>query len=148
MMVPVFFKLTCPSYPGWWFQIFLFSPLPGEMIQFDEHIFQMGWNHQPASINQPGWFGDTIIFGNSHIHIHQPSLLCQAVWGYLVMARISWSLPRVPFCCQLIVVVDVASTGSVPSPKNKRRNGGRIWGIQLRVYKMSQVPSRELTYPV
>ena len=27
--------------------IFLFSPLPGEMIQFDEHFFQMGWfNHQ------------------------------------------------------------------------------------------------------
>ena len=25
--------------------IFLFLPLPGEMIQFDEHIFQMGWNH-------------------------------------------------------------------------------------------------------
>ena len=26
---------------------FLFSPLPGQMIQFDEHIFQMGWfNHQ------------------------------------------------------------------------------------------------------
>ena len=32
----------------WWFQIFLiFTPNPGEMIQFDEHIFQMGWfNHQ------------------------------------------------------------------------------------------------------
>ena len=32
----------------WSFQIiFLFSPLFGEMIQFDEHIFQMGWfNHQ------------------------------------------------------------------------------------------------------
>ena len=30
-----------------WFQTFFwFSPLPGEMIQFDEHIFQMGWNHQ------------------------------------------------------------------------------------------------------
>ena len=27
--------------------IFLFSPLFGEMIQFDEHIFEMGWfNHQ------------------------------------------------------------------------------------------------------
>ena len=27
--------------------IFLFLPLLGEMIQFDEHIFQMGWfNHQ------------------------------------------------------------------------------------------------------
>ena len=32
----------------WWRQIkyFLFSTLPGEMIQFDDHIFQMGWNHQ------------------------------------------------------------------------------------------------------
>jgi len=30
--------------------IFLFSPLPGGMIQFDEHIFQMGWfNHQLES---------------------------------------------------------------------------------------------------
>ena len=26
---------------------FIFIPIPGEMIQFDEHIFQMGWfNHQ------------------------------------------------------------------------------------------------------
>ena len=24
----------------------LFSPLPGEMIQFKECVFQMGWNHQ------------------------------------------------------------------------------------------------------
>ena len=32
---------------GGGFQHVLFSPLPGEMIQFDEHIFQMGWfNHQ------------------------------------------------------------------------------------------------------
>ena len=27
----------------WWFQIFfMFTPIPREMIQFDEHIFQMG----------------------------------------------------------------------------------------------------------
>ena len=27
--------------------VFLFfTPKLGEMIQFDEHIFQMGWNHQ------------------------------------------------------------------------------------------------------
>ena len=31
---------------GGGFKHFLFSPLPGEIIQFDEHIFQMGWNHQ------------------------------------------------------------------------------------------------------
>ena len=35
----------------WWFQIFfIFTPIWG-MIQFDEHIFQMGWfNHQPVVI--------------------------------------------------------------------------------------------------
>ena len=31
----------------WWqLKYFSFSSLPGEMIQFDDHIFQMGWNHQ------------------------------------------------------------------------------------------------------
>ena len=31
---------------GGGFQYLLFSPLLGEMMQFDEHIFQMGWfNH-------------------------------------------------------------------------------------------------------
>ena len=33
---------------GWWFQTFvIFIPIPGEMIQFDDHILQRGWfNHQ------------------------------------------------------------------------------------------------------
>ena len=32
--------------------IFLCSSLPGEMIQFDKHIFQMGWfNHQLVGID-------------------------------------------------------------------------------------------------
>ena len=26
--------------------VFDFTPKIGEMIQFDEHILQMGWNHQ------------------------------------------------------------------------------------------------------
>ena len=31
----------------WWYHVFFFLPLLlGEMIQFDEHIFQWGWNHQ------------------------------------------------------------------------------------------------------
>ena len=25
-------------------RFFMFTPNPGEMIQFDEHIFQLGWN--------------------------------------------------------------------------------------------------------
>ena len=34
----------------WWFETFLtYTPIPGEMIQFDDHIFQMGcFNHQPV----------------------------------------------------------------------------------------------------
>ena len=39
---------------GGGFKYFLFSPLPGEMIQFDEHIFQMGWfNHQLEMVQSP-----------------------------------------------------------------------------------------------
>ena len=41
--LPPLFKVR---YLGGGFKYFLFSPLFGEMIQFDEHIFQMGWNHQ------------------------------------------------------------------------------------------------------
>ena len=36
------------NLPGWWwFHVFFKkSPLFGEMIQFDEKIFPLGWNHQ------------------------------------------------------------------------------------------------------
>ena len=47
------------------FKYFLFSPRnPGEMIQFDEHIFQMGWfNHQLETIRQ-----GLIFFGGGNQH--------------------------------------------------------------------------------
>ncbi len=35
-----------PGELGGGFKYFLFSPLLGEMIQFDKHILQMGWNHE------------------------------------------------------------------------------------------------------
>ena len=36
------------STAGWWQlkYFFMFIPKIGDMIQFDNHIFQMGWNHQ------------------------------------------------------------------------------------------------------
>ena len=41
---------TLQEKTRWWFQIFsIFTPIPGEMIQFDEHILQMAWNHQPEN---------------------------------------------------------------------------------------------------
>ena len=40
------------SLTRWWqLKYFLFSPLVGEMIQFDQKILQMGWfNHQPVDM--------------------------------------------------------------------------------------------------
>ncbi len=36
-----------PPPSRWWFQrFFIFTPILGAMIQFEEHIFQMGWKHQ------------------------------------------------------------------------------------------------------
>jgi len=35
-------KKTLNHDPGGGFNVFLFLPLPGEMFQFDEHIFQLG----------------------------------------------------------------------------------------------------------
>ena len=39
---------TVNNLTGWWFQTVFILFLPGEMIQFDDHIFQRGWNHQLA----------------------------------------------------------------------------------------------------
>ena len=44
--------MCTPLRLGGGFKDFLCSSLPGEMIQFDEHIFQMGWfNHQLENFN-------------------------------------------------------------------------------------------------
>ena len=49
----VFTARSAGIVPRWCFQnVFIFTPIPGEMIQFDEHIFQMGWfNHQLGSLH-------------------------------------------------------------------------------------------------
>ena len=40
----------------------IFIPIPGEMIQFDEHIFQMGWfNHQLVFLFSPIFLGKILI---------------------------------------------------------------------------------------
>ena len=50
------YPINYPNVLGGGFKSFLFSPLPGEMIQFDQHIFQMGWfNHQPDKLSIWVW---------------------------------------------------------------------------------------------
>ena len=43
----------CVWFSSWWFQIYVgFHPKYGEMMLFDEHIFQMGWfNHQLVMVS-------------------------------------------------------------------------------------------------
>ena len=46
---------------------FYFQPILGEMIQFDEHIFQMGWFNQQLEIVNMNW--------------EFPQILPSHVWG-------------------------------------------------------------------
>ena len=44
-------------YTRWWLQRFLiFTPKIGEMIQFDDHIFQMGWFNHHLTAGTPQRF--------------------------------------------------------------------------------------------
>ena len=55
---------------GGGFKYFLFSPLFGKMIQFDEHIFQMGWfNHLYLAILEGSCVLLAVIWGASRIRI-------------------------------------------------------------------------------
>ena len=70
----IFHCYVCLPEGRWWFQIFsIFTPKIGEMIRFDEHIFQMGWfNHQPDSNGK--WPMNEDVFPIDH-GILQPAML-------------------------------------------------------------------------
>ena len=56
---------------SWWSQkLFVVTPNPGEMIQFDEHIFQMGWNINTFYMLFIICFSDTTPIVNIFIHRH------------------------------------------------------------------------------
>ena len=44
-----------PKLPGDGFKYILFSPLPGEMIKFDDHIFSDGLVQPPTSLPFCSW---------------------------------------------------------------------------------------------
>ena len=55
----------------WWqLKYFLCSSLPGEMIQFDEHIFQMGWLKPPTTWWIPTNDGFHDMIWTSQLWIH------------------------------------------------------------------------------
>ena len=58
---------------GGGFKDFFFSPLFGEMIQFDEHIFQRGWfNHQVVHLVDNSQFCFSEIFQNEEKSMRGP----------------------------------------------------------------------------
>ena len=101
--------LSFEWYTGWWFEIFfIFIPIWGFMIQFDEHIFQMGWfNHQLVYF----------FLLNRLIHHFQPttngSFWNRQVW----QVKRSKSRERV--------------TGVVGVP---RVVSGKVWGVASNVF--------------
>ena len=73
--------------PRWWFQIcFIFNHYLGEDYHFDEHIFQMGWNHQLVVGFLVEWlFVLYPLFFGTTIEIHYLS------WKKMVRIQFFWS---------------------------------------------------------
>ena len=61
----------CVTFSGWWQpKYFSFSPPKiGEDFQFDEHIFQTGWNHQLTSFECLSWFECWDFFLRNRKHV-------------------------------------------------------------------------------
>ena len=80
-----FLWMVCLDFLGGGFKYFLFSPLLGEMIHFDEHIFQMGWKLKPPTSFSFGglWFNLCKYFFNMKkwICVFHGILSCEPVSG-------------------------------------------------------------------
>ena len=92
------------TMPRWWFQSFFISPLLGEMIQFDEHIFQMGG----STTNQMQMYGNfegfSALFGLAVHHdpcnfhqlypqnpaIHLPKKMATFLAATILMNGVIW----------------------------------------------------------
>ena len=72
-------------WSGWWFQIsFIFTQIPGEMIQFDSY-FSDGWfNHQPLVLPRKKW---TFCFMGSNGSVES------ALWNPEVISGMRWESP-------------------------------------------------------
>ena len=66
----------------------MFAPIPGEMIQFDEHIFQMGWNHQP----------ETVIYGYSYFYVFRMEFFFETFFWHLSCMFRSYVLLLLQIC--------------------------------------------------
>ncbi len=79
--------------PRGWFQIFfLFSPLPGKMIQFDFNVVQMGWIHQLDSKVLTCWKNMKHLpsWERSHIPWKRKIIFpATFTWDMLVLWRVS-----------------------------------------------------------
>ena len=60
--------LEIPGTRWWQLKYFLFSSLPGEMIQFEKHIFQGGWFNHQLGVYLPFKTGPTFFFVNIPIY--------------------------------------------------------------------------------
>ncbi len=98
---------------GCGFKDFLFLPLPGEMIQFDDHFFLIGWNHQLVHLFKqqtntktkpwrPGSLGFCFFLGSGkcseRIKTHGDYLRALKKIFYELNESLSWNVTG-DFCC-------------------------------------------------
>ena len=81
----------------WWFQrFFMFTPILGEMIQFDEHIFQMGW-FKPPTRKDGSRFFETVQSLHFNFCLHGSIIFGKDLCNFLQLAmgrihQVGWLL--------------------------------------------------------
>ena len=120
-------------FSRWWFRIFfIFTPKIGEMIHFDEHIFQMGWNHQlvfvATKLLQRKTQPSQGVFGQ-----------CHWVVSLLQVPQVAHQPRPNDACCGVV---------NVGRFRRDPREVGRWWVWAKCMYWLGVVPSQVARMPV
>ena len=65
---------TCIRTTSWFQRFFIFIPILGEMIQYDEHMVQMGWFNHQLETSCPFFERDVFLFGE------------EVFWWFLILS--------------------------------------------------------------
>ena len=116
----------------WWFPIFfwIFTPNLREMIQFDFHIFQMGWNHQLVT-NRLNSIPKNDGFWKMYPNVFNWTCNIGVIWVYLAVIfflRGRFWAREVP---GLVLAIGDEQDKHFPDPK-WRANKQQGWGLSAK----------------
>ena len=140
---------------SWWFQIYLlFSSLPGEMVQFEEHLFQMAWfKYQPvlrfyfeSNPEQPGLVveksnnspkKDGIV---QKLCIQDPGLLRNCIVG---KPETTWELP----INDLRILLPIVLRRRRPWPRTDERGDEQVVCLPKNPYPFPRIIGLRVAIP-